>query len=149
MVSEDTEGKFLTVKKLGLTIFAAAVLAVPLCAQVATLRADIPFEFTVGKTTVPAGTYVIGLLAGQAIQVVGVGSDFQNRYFFTGTPNAYSNRSHEPKLVFHRYGNRYFLSEVWSTSPSFYVPVSPAERELKKSPTARRQFQTEIVLAMR
>src|SRR5271157_5374047 len=58
-----------TMKRIGLTIFAAAVLALPLCAQTVTtaLRAEIPFEFAVGNTTVPAGEYVVAFRSGSPI----------------------------------------------------------------------------------
>jgi len=51
-------------KKLSLTIFAAAALTLLLAAQVTnTIRADIPFEFVVGQTTAPAGTYIFSFQA--------------------------------------------------------------------------------------
>jgi hypothetical protein len=65
------------------------------------------------------------------------------------SPHSFYKSSQEPKLVFHRYGNQYFLSQIWTTSESRDFPMSRAERELKKNIAAGGQVQTEFVLAMR
>lgn len=130
-------------KQLGFTIFAAAALVLPLCAQDVTLRADIPFEFVARNTTVPPGQYVIKLQAGPVVKFVGSDS-----YPFFANPAGPG--SHEAKLVFHRYGNRYFLSQIWTTTTSRELPMSRVERELKdETVAAAPRIQTEIVLAMR
>ena len=134
-------------KKLGLTIFAAAALALPLCAQVATVRADIPFEFMVGSTTVAPGQYLIRFLNGPVVQLAG-----NDTYYLQANPDDASGSSEEPKLVFHHYGDQYFLSRIATTSTSRDFPMSRTERELKKTAaTAGRtqQAQTVIVVAKR
>lgn len=143
-VSEDTEGNF-TMKKLGFTILAAAVLALPLCAQVAsTIRADIPFEFAVDGTTAAPGTYVFTLRAGSPVVQLG-----GSQSLFTQTsPNSSYNIPQAPKLVFHRYGDQYFLSQICTMSESRDFMISRTERELKKTAAAGK-MRTEIVLAMR
>ena len=134
-------------KKLWFTILAAAALTLPLDAQVTnTIRANIPFEFAVGKTTAPAGTYVFSFQAEGVVrmQLLGTGSRFlvTNPDRCTGTQ--------KPELVFHRYGNQYFLSGIWTTSTSRVIPMSPKEREANKTTlAAAQQMQTEIVLATR
>ena len=136
-------------KKLGFTIIAAAALTLPLAAQVTnTISADIPFEFVVGKTTAPAGTYVFSFQAkegAERVQLVGT----SGRFVETNLEGVYTSPQ-EPKLVFHRYGNQYFLSGIWTTSTSRVIPMSPKEREANKTTlAAAQQMQTEIVLAMR
>ena len=133
-----------TMKKLGLTIFAAAALTLPLAAQVTTaLRADIPFEFVVRNMTAAPGKYVITFRDGSVVQLVGS----QCYYLLEGNPDGPSTVSQEPKLVFHRYGDRYFLSQIRTASTSHNFPMSRVERELKRA--ASGHIQTEMVLAMR
>ena len=127
-------------KKLGFTIFAAAVLVLPLCAQVATIRADIPFEFVVRNTTAAPGKYAITFRDGSVVQLVGS----RSYYLLAATSGDPYTTSQEPKLVFRRYGDQYFLSRIQTTSTSHDFPLSRVERELKKTAAA-----TEIVLAMR
>lgn len=54
--------------------------------------------------------------------------------------------SDKDKLVFHRYGNQYFLSQFWihGSSVGFELPKSKAERQISKSLT---KPATEILTA--
>ena len=68
-------------------------------------------------------------------------------YFVTNPDSAYRG-SQKPELVFHRYGNEYFLARIGTTESSCDLPPSAREREVKKTIVAAgRQMQTEIVLA--
>ena len=76
-----------------------------------------------------------------------VGTD--GSFFVTNPANA-DTSSQKSKLIFHRYGNQYFLSWIGTTSTSRDIPMSRLEREAKKTTVAAaRQMQTEIVLATR
>ena len=68
-------------------------------------------------------------------------------YYLQTSPNSPYTGPQEPKLVFHRYGDQYFLSQIWTTSTRRDFSMSRKERELKK--IAAAAAQTEIVLAMR
>lgn len=68
-------------------------------------------------------------------------------YYLQTTPNSPYTGLEEPKLVFHRYGDQYFLSQIWTGSTRRDFSMSRKERELKK--TAAAAGQTEIVVAMR
>ncbi len=75
--------------------------------------ANIPFDFTVGQTTLPAGEYVVRRIASPAALLV------QNKETYEAASvlvNAVEDRSSlgEAKLVFDRHGNEHFLSQVWS-----------------------------------
>lgn len=88
--------------------------------------AVIPFEFSVDYKTMPAGEYVLQTVAtagnGLLIQSVDGNSS-------TLRPSEAIERLHDranARLVFHRYGQRYFLAEVWSGGDT-------AGRQLTKS----------------
>jgi hypothetical protein len=133
-------------KKLGFTILAAAVLALPLCAQgPTTLRMDIPFEFTVGNSTAAPGAYDITIQSGSSVvQVQLAGS---RSYLVQTSENGPYTTPQESKLIFHRYGSQYFLSGIQAGYTSRDLPMSRSERELTK--TAAGQMQTVVVLAKR
>ncbi len=136
-------------KKLRFTVFAAAALALPLGAQVTkAIRADIPFEFSVGKTTEPAGTYIFSFQAAEGwVRMQPAGGDGR---LLTTKPDSPYSIPQEPKLLFHRYGNQYFLSQVGTASTSRDIPMSAREREAQKNTVAAgRQMRTEVVLATR
>ena len=76
------------------------------------LNARIPFEFIVGDKTLAAGQYEVNAvgITQEALAIRGRESnDAVIRLTMTREP-----KENKPaRLVFHRYGNTYFLSEVW------------------------------------
>jgi hypothetical protein len=97
------------------TVFTIATLMlVPAAvAQSANLRADVPFDFYVSGKLMPAGTYTIMPFSqGNAIQI----TDSRGNTAFVLAGNAVPNKSIQlSRLVFHKYGDRAFLSNIyWS-----------------------------------
>lgn len=134
--------------KLAITIFAAAVLTLPLSAQVAaTYRADVPFEFAIGNTTLPAGQYNIQTTSGQLILLRG---DNGACYFGSILKSGYDAPAQQSALVFNHYGDRYFLSAVKTTNATREAPTSKQELELRNADvSAVRPSQTKVLLALR
>jgi len=83
-------------------------------AQSSSARADIPFEFAVGSKTLSAGQYNISAAnaTGDVVKVSGRDTNETAMRLTIGLTNGA--RADKSKLVFHRYGNRYFLTEVWN-----------------------------------
>ena len=106
----------------------AAVMAAP--AAFAQLTVNVPFDFTVSSKTLPAGQYEIAPTSGQHVLRIrhadGRGVALVSPLFSTGR-----NPKNEAKLVFHRYGNQYFLSQVWGVAPGCMseLKLSKAEKE--------------------
>ena len=75
------------------------------------VAAKVPFEFIVGAKTLAAGQYNMRVIgdAGQALSIQS--ADAKNRAIRLTNATA-PQRDKRAKLVFHRYGNTYFLSEV-------------------------------------
>jgi hypothetical protein len=94
--------------------------------------ADIPFPFVVARQTLPAGRYIVSPANADALGI----HDANNRGTFVPTQSAQrSAKDNSCKLVFHRYGDTYFLSEVWVAGNSNGRALfrSRAERELAES----------------
>lgn len=88
--------------------FATAVVSAQ--AQSAkTLVSNVPFEFIVGDQTLPAGKYQINRSLGNAL-TIRTSDAAVNRL----TNEVQSRENSKARLVFHRYGERYFLAEVWT-----------------------------------
>lgn len=90
----------------------AFVTAVAANGQSRLSRTDVPFEFVANNQTLPAGHYdVADLTAGQVIKISNVK---EAKAIFANTmPVSRKGDIDTGKLVFHRYGNRYFLAEIW------------------------------------
>jgi hypothetical protein len=79
--------------------------------------ANIPFEFVVGGDTMPAGDYVVTAPAqDKALRIQS--SDTKSATLRLA--NSIESRKYQTnaRLVFHRYGERYFLAEVWCGADS-------------------------------
>jgi hypothetical protein len=133
-------------KKLAFTIFAVVVLALPVCAQSIVAVADIPFGFVAGNATMPAGQYVVDVSAATSVVAL-VGPDLRTR-FLASIPDDERAGSSVAELVFHRYGDRNFLSEIRTTGRGREFPASRMESEAMNMAGAARTRQV-IVVAMR
>ena len=78
---------------------------------------DIPFEFSAGKTTLPAGVYSIKRMSGE---LVSLRSEDGKSAVTLHAPVTHS--SSDPnaieRLVFSKQGEEYFLSQIWLTADS-------------------------------
>lgn len=93
--------------------FASALASVSAQTPGHNITANVPFEFNVGDKTLPAGSYAVGRSNSDGTQLrISNRDDNATAIRLTQTV-----QSSEPKeqsvLVFKRYGDRYFLSQVW------------------------------------
>jgi hypothetical protein len=76
--------------------------------------AEIPFQFSVGDQALPAGKYAVKATGAQGNALMIQSADAK-RSAIRLTNSIESTRNNErARLVFHRYGDRYFLAEVWT-----------------------------------
>jgi len=101
------------------------------------LTANIPFDFTVGEKKLPAGKYSVRRAqetsGDKVLQISGTdGSVIVNRF---SIPVVTFKPKNQGSLVFHRYGDDYFLSQIWPAGASTgrALPKSHAERELERN----------------
>ena len=112
-----------------------------------TIKANIPFSFTVGKTAFSSGTYLVERLFRSGSRGIVIHSEDNKQSLLSLT---FSDQALEPKeettLVFHRYGDQYFLSQIWigGDETSISLPKSRAERELEAT-YFREQKKSEMV----
>ena len=88
--------------------------------------AEIPFQFTVGDRAMPSGKYAIKATNVQGIALIIQSADAKSAAVRLTNSMEPTKANERAKLVFHRYGERYFLAEVWSGG-------SNTGRELVKS----------------
>jgi hypothetical protein len=97
------------------------------------LKADVPFSFSAGYGTLPAGEYSIARAGfGQVIQL-----SAGRRGVELMMPHSVEARSdiQTAKLVFHRYGDEYFLAEIWTNADDCVrkLVVNRRERQMAKA----------------
>ena len=106
---------------LGSAILSSAV-AVGLFASTGNAKAQdgsridvrIPFAFQVGSKQMPAGSYAMHVrFRHKVVQLEEVGSRKPASVLLTGVPSEDDKIQTTGRLIFHRYGDRYFLREVW------------------------------------
>ena len=140
-----------------LIVMVAMMVDQPAQAQALTygLRANIPFAFSVGNTQLPAGKYSVSRVlpnGGDGLieinSLAGKASAFRTTIpVTTGKPR------NKATLVFHRYGDQYFLFQVWAAgvSTGLTFPPSRSERELQEKQTesmglaTMQQQESEVV----
>jgi|SRR5579863_7310388 len=96
------------------------------------VTADIPFPFVVATQTLPAGHYIVSPANVDSLSI----HDASHHSMFVPTHSAQRSMNDDHcKLVFHRYGDTYFLSEVWVAGNPMGKALfrSRAERDLAES----------------
>ena len=115
----------------GLTGFVAAAIlasAAAATAQTNDTTTTVPFSFTVGTKTLPPDTYRISRLSNHndVVQISGL----RHTVIVLSQPEGPDRTDPSPRLVFHRYGDSYFLREIrMPGNAGLTLPVSRPERD--------------------
>jgi hypothetical protein len=105
---------FITATMLAMAIMVAGVSTHAQTLQYK-LTVNIPFDFQVANQKLPAGKYSVGRVhetsGDTVLQIRSIdGQSTTNRFSIPIVTFETKNRG---ELIFHRYGDQYFLSEVW------------------------------------
>ncbi len=115
---------------IALALFAASTLttAGTAIAQGQRVQATIPFDFNVGSKLLPPGTYQISYARPNLITV----QNWQKSVSIStlGMPTD-PQQSQASRLVFNRYGDQYFLRNVFSPQTGLSVVLTASKREKK------------------
>lgn len=101
------------------------------------ITAQIQFDFTIGDQKLPSGKYSVGRVRQNSDDLV-LSVDDQNgrsKSLHTSIPVRNLDLTDKATLVFHRYGDQYFLYQVWpaGTTTGRQFPKSRSERELQQT----------------
>jgi hypothetical protein len=116
---------------LGIFTVAALTASASFAQSSTPLQANVPFDFIVGNRTLPAGEYKV-MNQGPAPGTVMIRTtDGKGSVILLALPLYSVVARHSGKLVFHRYGDTYFLSEIWGPdNEGRQIPTTNREREL-------------------
>ena len=125
-----------------------------LCSLVATqvaraqepLIVNIPFAFTAGEASLPAGEYRVQKMdVNNAVLLLRCGDPKASAFVMTiGTQG--KKQQEESKLVFNRYNNHYFLSQVWVAGHSTGRELRKTAREREIAQTAKLEAKDQVIL---
>jgi len=112
---------------LGLLLVATSAFS-----QTVVSKANIPFNFIVTGKTLPAGDYTITKLDLATTNLAIRSADMQTQMIVHPNRCEALSAPTQSKLVFHRYGDRYFLAQIWSSGnvSGHELPTSQREAEV-------------------
>ncbi|MGA8222288.1 MAG: hypothetical protein WB780_11590 [Candidatus Acidiferrales bacterium] len=112
-------------------------------AQSRSLEVSVPFSFEIGNKTLPAGSYRVESVStgsGSVTMVRNANGDVSQMLSTTAT--SVKSGTPAPALVFHQYGNRYFLAQI-RTGDGHAREVFPSQQEKE---IARSEQRIEVAL---
>jgi len=109
---------------LGLLLATASAYA-----QTGVVKANVPFNFIVSKTELPAGQYSIRPLGitGVAMSIDSADNHVVKAILPLSCESAEVQKT--SKLVFHRYGSQYFLAQIWTAGSNRGEELPKSGRE--------------------
>lgn len=112
------------------------------------VRANVPFEFTVGDKTLPAGKIAArGGTESQTLSISNLDKGQHESRIARRLPGA--GHSDRGKLIFRRYGNQYFLAQVWIRGNSGWeLPKSRSQKALEREMRLARNSKPELVTVL-
>lgn len=95
------------------------------------IRVNIPFDFAAGKAQFKAGEYFVSR-SSESILVLRRVNEGRDTLVFAPNIVRRPDADRSGKLVFHRYGNKYFVADVWTAGNPIgrAMSASGAERRL-------------------
>ena len=132
-------------------ISAMVLLAAPLLASAQMserIVTQVPFKFTVGTVEMPAGQYIVQFEDERGAALVTVGNPEAKRSAYVLTIANLGKKSQHAAMVFHRYGDRYFLAElrIGDSGTVYTLQPTKLEKEFRAQNLAATE---EILLASR
>jgi hypothetical protein len=109
------------------------------------MKVNIPFSFTVDNQALPAGVYFLKAVTPEH-SISLTSADSRHTTIVNDLPNYGGAPSLNSRLVFHKYGNEYFLTQVWTKGDSVARNPYVSKRAIELAQSGSRA-NTEIVLA--
>jgi hypothetical protein len=112
------------------------------------VRADVPFDFVVGDRTIPAGRINAHGISAATQGSLTITNIAQGKLALrTGRRVAGAEQAKQAKLVFHKYGNRYFLAQIFTPGyEAWEVTKSKEERSLERDMRLVKNFKPASVV---
>ena len=101
-------------------------------AQDANFKVNIPFDFVANQKVMPKGEYEVKSVGSSNSGALSVRRADKTAEVMLMSHSCTAKQTPEQsKVVFHRYGDRYFLSQVWAGNDSNGRELAKSRRELE------------------
>jgi hypothetical protein len=107
---------------------------------------NIPFAFTAGEATLPAGEYRVQKMDGTGAVLLVHCRDAKASAFVVTNATPEKGQQTRSKLVFNRYKDHYFLSQVWNAGYSSGRQLRQTQREKEIALSAKTETSGQVVL---
>ncbi len=111
-------------------------------AQQTYVKANIPFDFTVGGRAFPAGDYTVKSMSQNGVMRIDNDQESAKGVALSNACTS-STLASTTKLVFHRLGDHYFLYQVWTEGNSSGREFLMSKAEVQ---IAQNYHKTELVI---
>lgn len=118
-------------KTIWMTVALAAVVGLVASAgEAAVIRANVPFDFIVSDQKLPAGVYQI--VQSGTFSALQMESRVDGKTILIGSAPGNDNKTgYSAALSFNKYGDQYFLTELWMGNGPAGVQVAKSKAEKK------------------
>ncbi len=124
------------------------LLASPVLSAQNRIDAYVPFDFSVGQTVMAEGNYQLSSIS-ESVDLMKNEGTHASAYLIKAI-KVQPTADHGAMLVFHRYGNQYFLSEIWDgrSNLGIELPESKREKELNLAANLTNDGPETVLVAM-
>ena len=140
--------KYLTA--IALFLAATFITAGKAIAQDYAVRATIPFNFTVNGSQLPAGNYTLGSDVTNP-RILKISDRTQHVHVMALAMPSADEKRKANQLVFHKYGDQYFLSEIRSQESAINVQLATSKQEKRareETQQAGLRVNDEVMIAL-
>jgi hypothetical protein len=107
---------------------------------------NIPFAFTAGDASLPAGEYRVQKMDGNGAVLLIRCTEPTTSAFVTTIGTQAKEQQGRSKLIFNRYNDHYFLSQVWNAGYSSGRELRKTQREKEIALAAKLDMQSQVIL---
>lgn len=135
--------------RIGLMLALAFLAAAQFVRAQEPVVANIPFAFVAGNTPLPAGEYRVQKVDDSSPALMIRCTQGKPAIMVVTSPASVSGPQQKSKLIFHRYGNRYYLAQVWSAGSSTGRQLRESAKEKEQRLLAHNETPDQVTIVAR
>jgi|HubBroStandDraft_1064217.scaffolds.fasta_scaffold753052_1 hypothetical protein len=138
--------RIMSITSIALFALVSFVTVGSISAQDRAVKANVPFDFTVGDKLLPAGTYLISAENDNVIKI----ENRDKHVTMLSTTTSDGKESKTGELVFNKYGDQYFLHDILCSQAAMNmaVPVSKQEKRARALEASLNNTGQQVYLAL-